>query len=286
MLSKIHVSRSIGNRISAASTRQRPPRKSQLCSMLSRLVHTPDQQSVVAAVRAPGNVEHIAEHRDRADHNFDRDVGHHASDRDVETPRTHAAMMMMQEAMPPIRSPMPGTKPTIPSRPKRIEVPGILMKSSSTCDRRSRFSSSNALPPRFRRGDRTSGFAVNAIGPPSMPCRGCPRGAGAIIPVYGGYSSVAERRSVAADVVGSKPTSRPKNFSSCYMTAVLPCPAPPKSHHPYRLIISLPELRAGLIPRGSRSFTLRAPRRSGSSNSMQHSSPRLRSITPSARCRR
>jgi hypothetical protein len=30
---------------------------------------------------------------------------------------------------------------------------------------------------------------------------------------YGGYSSVAERRSVAADVVGSKPTSRPNLFS-------------------------------------------------------------------------
>jgi uncharacterized protein YecE (DUF72 family) len=30
----------------------------------------------------------------------------------------------------------------------------------------------------------------------------------------GGYSSVAERRSVAADVVGSKPTSRPKHFKS------------------------------------------------------------------------
>src|ERR1700722_1907534 len=29
----------------------------------------------------------------------------------------------------------------------------------------------------------------------------------------GGYSSVAERRSVAADVVGSKPTSRPKFFN-------------------------------------------------------------------------
>jgi hypothetical protein len=28
---------------------------------------------------------------------------------------------------------------------------------------------------------------------------------------YGGYSSVAERRSVAADVVGSKPTSRPND---------------------------------------------------------------------------
>ena len=31
----------------------------------------------------------------------------------------------------------------------------------------------------------------------------------AIIEPYGGYSSVAERRSVAADVVGSTPTSRP-----------------------------------------------------------------------------
>jgi hypothetical protein len=30
---------------------------------------------------------------------------------------------------------------------------------------------------------------------------------------YGGYSSVAERRSVAADVVGSKPTSRPNLLS-------------------------------------------------------------------------
>ena len=40
------------------------------------------------------------------------------------------------------------------------------------------------------------------------------RGASAIIRVYGGYSSVAERRSVAADVVGSKPTSRPKLYQS------------------------------------------------------------------------
>jgi uncharacterized protein YecE (DUF72 family) len=31
-------------------------------------------------------------------------------------------------------------------------------------------------------------------------------------PRYGGYSSVAERRSVAADVVGSNPTSRPKSI--------------------------------------------------------------------------
>jgi uncharacterized protein YecE (DUF72 family) len=46
-------------------------------------------------------------------------------------------------------------------------------------------------------------------------------GCSAIIPVYGGYSSVAERRSVAADVVGSKPTSRPKtspDLSDCGQT--------------------------------------------------------------------
>ena len=42
------------------------------------------------------------------------------------------------------------------------------------------------------------------------------RGTSAIIPVYGGYSSVAERRSVAADVVGSKPTSRPKLYHSVF----------------------------------------------------------------------
>ncbi len=40
---------------------------------------------------------------------------------------------------------------------------------------------------------------------------------------YGGYSSVAERRSVAADVVGSKPTSRPK---------ILPDPTNPPSGQP------------------------------------------------------
>src|ERR1700722_9686601 len=46
--------------------------------------------------------------------------------------------------------------------------------------------------------------------------------ASAIIPVYGGYSSVAERRSVAADVVGSKPTSRPKLLKSSDCGSTLP----------------------------------------------------------------
>ncbi len=34
---------------------------------------------------------------------------------------------------------------------------------------------------------------------------------------YGGYSSVAERRSVAADVVGSTPTGRP-NPPTCFLS--------------------------------------------------------------------
>ena len=42
------------------------------------------------------------------------------------------------------------------------------------------------------------------------------------MPVYGGYSSVAERRSVAADVVGSKPTSRPKNLQTLDCGLTLP----------------------------------------------------------------
>ena len=88
------------------------------------------------------------------------------------------------------------------------------MKSSRTCDSRSRFSSSNAFLPRFSRGERISGFAVKAIDPLSVlqiaKIGIASAGLSAIIPVYGGYSSVAERRSVAADVVGSKPTSRPK----------------------------------------------------------------------------
>src|SRR5271170_7443509 len=149
-------------------------------------------------------------------------------------------MMMMQDAIPPIRSPMPGIKPTMPSRPKRIDVPGILMKSSSTCDSRSRLSSSNALLARFRRGDRISGFAVNAIGPPLSPWYIVWRGASAIIPVYGGYSSVAERRSVAADVVGSKPTSRPKILSStCTVRSQLP--RMPKA--PLRIVLAEPSTR-------------------------------------------
>src|SRR6185437_13843180 len=45
-----------------------------------------------------------------------------------------------------------------------------------------------------------------------------------ILFVHGGYSSVAERRSVAPDVVGSTPTSRPKTTPSCSKTSRDPIP--------------------------------------------------------------
>ena len=41
---------------------------------------------------------------------------------------------------------------------------------------------------------------------------------------YGGYSSVAERRSVAADVVGSTPTGRPNSPDIFFLPAKIPWP--------------------------------------------------------------
>src|ERR1700734_1541991 len=84
--------------------------------------------------------------------------------------------------------------------------------------------------------------------------------ASAIIPVYGGYSSVAERRSVAADVVGSKPTSRPKHPQSLHIAAHLDPhlqniagtgrdrPLPPSVRRHIRLGLS--HVEASLLSRG------------------------------------
>ena len=83
-LPKTHVSRSIGSRTSATRTSTDAAEKEPaLQRVLPRLVHAADQQSVVAAVGAPGDVEHVAENRDRSDHDLDRDVGHHTRHRDV-----------------------------------------------------------------------------------------------------------------------------------------------------------------------------------------------------------
>jgi len=60
-----------------------PEKEPALQCVLSRLIYAADQQSVVAAVGAPGDVEHVAEDWNRSDYDFDGDVGHHARDRDI-----------------------------------------------------------------------------------------------------------------------------------------------------------------------------------------------------------
>ena len=70
-------------------------------------------------------------------------------------------------ARPPRMSPTPGMKPTMPSSPKRIDVPGMRNQSSSTCESRSRFSSSKSFAGhaegfsrQLRCGFRISGLAL------------------------------------------------------------------------------------------------------------------------------
>ncbi len=160
--SNTHVNRSNGSRTSAIRMMHRPPRKNQLC-MYVFAAHPRFQPAGRSSGGWPAR-QYRTYRQGSESAPTTTSIATLATIRATvtyDTPRTHAATMMMQEAMPPIRSPMPGTNPTMPSRPNRIDVPGILIKSSSRCDSRSRFSSSNAFPPRFRRGDSTSGFAVN-----------------------------------------------------------------------------------------------------------------------------
>src|SRR5215469_15315289 len=70
----------------------------------------------------------------------------------IGTPRKNAARTMMQLANPPRKSPIPGMNPTMPSRPKRIDVPGTRNHVSSTRESRSRFSSRKVPPAPRNRG--------------------------------------------------------------------------------------------------------------------------------------
>src|SRR5215472_11180819 len=70
----------------------------------------------------------------------------------IGTPRKNAASTMMQLANPPRKSPIPGMNPTMPSRPKRIDVPGTRNHVSSTRESRSRFSSRKVPPAPRNRG--------------------------------------------------------------------------------------------------------------------------------------
>src|ERR1035441_6496551 len=74
-----------------------------------------------------------------------------------DTPRIHAATIMMHEAMPPMASPTPGMKPTMPSRPKRIAVPGERNQSGREVRRWVKVSVVDALAPGARGGGQYRG---------------------------------------------------------------------------------------------------------------------------------
>ena len=152
---------------------------------------------------------------------------------------------------------MPGTRPMIASRPKRMRVPGIGNASSSRISSLRSVSSRKIQAPRFQRAIFAAlsggGFATPLRGAASSPGGGladwlrsgaeqrlrshgkrglrrahlvraaalsllCGRSGqtfdhcfdASIERVDGGYSSVAERLTVAQDVEGSIPSSRPK----------------------------------------------------------------------------
>ena len=98
------------------------------------LLQMANDQRIVATVRLPRDVKSIAQQRNRPQQHLDPDVDHHSGSVTYGTPRTQAATTMIVEARPPIMSPRPGTRPMMPSKPKRIEVPGTRNQSSSTCE--------------------------------------------------------------------------------------------------------------------------------------------------------
>ncbi len=168
----------MGSSISAKQRHaQHAEKDPALHRMLAWLVYAAGQQSVVAAVRPPCNIEHVAQDRNRSDNNLDRHVCHHARNRDVghpSNPRRDDDDAGGDSAQ--IMSPMPGMKPIMPSRPKRIEVPGTLIKSSSRCDRMSRFSSSNSFAAALRCEERVPRAGqVDGIGSPTGDCQNRPR---------------------------------------------------------------------------------------------------------------
>ena len=136
---------------------------------------------------------------------------------------------MTSEAMPASTSPMPGTSPMIPSSPKRICVAGMRKASSRRNSTRCKVSSRKSQAPRFQR--LAAAEPAGAEAPGSGLCSGslAPFGApgptwfdATIDRVNGGCSSEAERLTVAQDVVGSIPTSRPTVKSITYRIKSLP----------------------------------------------------------------
>src|ERR1700733_10279612 len=194
--------------------------------VFSRFVDTADEQRVVAAIRAPGDVEHITEHGNGPDHNFDCNVGDHTRDRNVgdashpscddDDAGGDAADQVADagnEADDAVETEANrGTRnfdEVVEHMRQEVEV--FVVEGTAAA---------------FQAGRQDLGFRGKRHQTPAASREIARRDAGAIIQVYGGYSSVAERRSVAADVVGSKPTSRPK-LLQCFGRLIAQSVCPP-----------------------------------------------------------
>ena len=119
-----------------------------------------------------------------------------------------------------------------PSSPKRIEVPGKPKPVVEKVRKQVEFSSANELPPILVRGPQPWRFQAAeyqawraaAYAPIYFKMRRreqpvrvrCTAVKCYNHILYGGYSSAAERLTVAQDVVGSIPTSRPKAHLLCF----------------------------------------------------------------------
>ena len=133
----------------------------------------------------------------------------------------------MGDSRPGQHVPRPGTSPIIPSIPKRILVPGMRKASSSRISSLWRVLSRKSHAPRVQRSalgragraPDSTGLRKAAIAGSSLAHGRGHSGQGMAVlfdatidRVHGGYSSAAERLTVAQDVVGSIPTSRPNVY--------------------------------------------------------------------------
>src|SRR6185437_1508844 len=165
-------------------------------------------------------------------------------------------MGITRERMPATASPRPGTKPMTPSMPKRKRVKGMRKASSRRISMPRSVSSRKSHAPLchrsvamivpwmgpgregLRRAELAWGSGINGLDARSSSLSGSMLQSEG----YGGYSSAAERLTVAQDVVGSIPTSRPNHRLE------IPTPVSSESSQIDNLDYAAILLKAGLRP--------------------------------------
>src|SRR5271156_5195079 len=199
--------------------------------MLMRLPQMPCHQRVVTAICFPGNVECVAYEWNCPNQHIDGEIHHHADEGDVRYTAkpgrndddagrepSQNVSQTGDEANDPVEAKADRgarhAKPVVENMREQIE---IFIGKPGGCD---------PGPGMDRRLLRRQNFGLGGwrhLCAISFRCRraaGSMRMHGAIRKCYnhtlcGGYSSAAERLTVAQDVVGSIPTSRPKDASIC-----------------------------------------------------------------------